>query len=198
MDNNFANAGVFLIQTFFGLYTLLLMLRFLLHMVRADFYNPLAQAVVQLTNPALTPLRSFIPVMYRFDLACLLVALAVELVAVLLIFSIMQMSLPGIGLVLAWCALGLFALIFDIYYVTLIIMVIASWITHHHVHPALQLIRELNEPLCAPARRLAPQVGGLDLSVMLVFVLITLVDVFLLVTPLKQSLGMPSGLLLGF
>ena len=197
MDNNFVGAGVFLIETFFGLYTLLLLLRFLLHAARADFFNPLVQAVVQLTDPALLPLRRLIPVVYRFDLSCLILALTVELVSVVLIFSVTQTNLPGLGLVIAWCLLGLVALILDIYYFTLIIMVIASWIAPYQPHPALTLIRQLNEPLCDPARRLLPPVGGLDLSVLLVFVSITLLDVFFLVTPLKQFLAAPSGLLLG-
>lgn len=197
MENNFADAGVFLVRTFFGFYTIALLLRFLMHAVHADFYNPISQAIVQITSPALMPLHRIIPVLYRFDLSCLILALAVQLAALLLIFSISQVSLPDFGTLVSWGLVGLLALTLDIYYFSLIIMVVASWVAPYQANPALVLVQQLNEPLCAPARRLLPPVGGLDLSVMLVFVSLILLDNFFLVTPLKQILGVPRGLLLG-
>ena len=57
----FTNPLVFLVQVLFGLYALIVMLRFLLQLVRADFYNPLSQFIVKATSPVLNPLRRVIP-----------------------------------------------------------------------------------------------------------------------------------------
>ena len=48
--NYLTNPLEFIISTLFGLYTLVIMVRFLLQWVRADFYNPVSQFVVKLTN----------------------------------------------------------------------------------------------------------------------------------------------------
>ena len=69
MTNNFANAGIFLVQTFLGLYLILLLIRFLMQVSRADYYNPICQAVVKLTDPIVKPLRPIIPSFERNDLA---------------------------------------------------------------------------------------------------------------------------------
>ena len=65
----FAPAAVFVLDTAFGLFIGAVMLRLLLQWVRADFYNPLSQAIVKLTNPLLRPLRRYIPALGRVDTA---------------------------------------------------------------------------------------------------------------------------------
>ncbi len=42
-------------------YMTIVLLRFLLQLARADFYNPISQFVVKATNPPLRPLRRFMP-----------------------------------------------------------------------------------------------------------------------------------------
>ena len=56
---------------------------------------------------------------------------------------------------------------------------------------------QLTEPLCAPARKLLPPMGGLDFSIILIFVAITLIDTYLVVKPLAYMLQIPPGLMLG-
>jgi len=46
-----------IINTIFDLYVLLVLLRFMLQMLRADFYNPVSQFIVRLTSPPLKILR---------------------------------------------------------------------------------------------------------------------------------------------
>ena len=100
-------------------------------------------------------------------------------------------------LYIAWTMLGMFSTIFDIYFVALIVMVIASWIAPHANHPALSLVMQLTEPVCEPARKLLPPMGGLDFSIILVFVAITMIDTYLVIRPLAQMLGIPQGLIFG-
>jgi len=197
MGENLANAGVYLIQTFFGLYILVVIMRFLMQSARVDFYNPISQAIVTITDPAIKPLRRFIPGLHGVDLSILVLALTLQFVALLLIITLKGFSLPNPLLLLAWTLLGMFALVLDIYFFALIIMVISSWIAPQSNHPALMLVYQLTAPLCTPARKLIPPMGGLDISIILVFVFISLIDNFLVVEPLRKLLGCPTGLILG-
>ena len=196
MADNFANAGVFLIQTFFGIYFVLVLLRFLMQVSRANYYNPICQAIVKMTDPAVRPLRQVIPTVRGVDFSTLVIAFAVQFIAVMLV-----MLLKG-GYIfhpvyIAWVLLGLVSTILDIYFFALLISVIASWIAPYTQHPALSLVSELTEPVCRPARKLLPPMGGMDFSIILVFVAITLIDSYLIVQPLANMLDIPRGLIMG-
>ena len=196
MTANFANAGIFLVQTFFGLYLILMLVRLLMQVSRADYYNPICQAVVRLTDPPIRPLKQLLPSIRGIDLATLLVALLVQIAAISMV-----MLLTGNPVFhpayIAWALVGVASLILDIYFFALLIMVIASWIAPYSNHPAMTLVSQLTDPICTPARKLLPPMGGLDFSIILVFVTITLIDSFLVIQPLAMSLGIPSGLVMG-
>ncbi len=196
MGQNLANAGVFLIQTFFGLYFIVVVLRFLMQLSRADYYNPISQAIVKITDPAIRPLRPLLPAIRGVDTATLLVAALVQLVAVVLVMFLKGASF-FYPIYIAWALLGIISTVLDIYFFALLIMVIASWIAPQSSNPALALIHQLTEPICAPARRLLPPMGGIDFSIILVFVTITLIDTFLVIQPLAYMLGVPRGIILG-
>ncbi len=196
MTQNFANAGVFLIQTFFGIYFILIMVRFLMQVSRVDFYNPLCQGIIKITDPAIKPLRKLIPTVRGVDFATLAVGFVVQLVAIILIMLVLG-GYPFMPIYIAWVFLGMFSIIFDIYFFALLIMVISSWIAPYSNHPALSLINQITEPLCAPARKLLPPMGGIDFSIILVFVVISLIDNYLVIHPLAGMLGVPGGLIIG-
>ena len=61
----------------------------------------------------------------------------------------------------------------------------------------MALVNQLTEPVCKPARKLLPPMGGMDFSIILVFVAITLIDSYLIIRPLAAMLGIPQGLVLG-
>ena len=196
MSTNFANASIFLIQTFVGLYFILLVLRFLMQVTRADYYNPICQAIIKITDLVVRPLRRTLPTVRGVDFATLLAALIVQLAAIALIMLVTgnQAFRPAY---ITWALLGIFATILNIYFFALIIMVIVSWIAPHSNHPVLALVHQLTEPVCAPMRKLLPPMGGLDFSIILVFVAISLIDRYLVVEPLIQTLGIPRGLIIG-
>ena len=196
MEQNFSNAGVYLVQTFFGLYTILIMVRFLMQVSRADYYNPICQSIIRLTDPGIRPLRRVLPSVYGVDFATLAAAYLVQLVGVMLIMMLWggPVFMP---IYAVWVLLGLFSIIFSIYFFALIIMVISSWIAPQSGHPALSLVNQIIEPICTPARKLLPPMGGMDFSIILVFVFINLVDEILVITPLAQLLKIPRGLILG-
>ncbi|MEX0942980.1 MAG: YggT family protein [Pseudomonadales bacterium] len=197
MSANLAQAGAYLVQTFFGLYVIVIMLRFLMQVARVDYYNPISQAIVKVTDPAIRPLSKVLPTVYGINLATLAVAFVIQLIAVMLIMMFYG-NVIFHPIYIAWVLIGLFSLIFDIYFFSLIIMVIASWIAPASGHPALILVHQLTEPICAPARKLLPPMGGLDFSIILVFVAITIIDKILVIEPLAyQFLRIPGGLILG-
>ena len=196
MAQNFSNAGVYLIQTFFGLYTIILMLRFLMQVSRVDYYNPISQAIVKLTDPPIRPFRKILPTVYGVDFATLAVAFMVQLVSVMLIMMLYGQNFIH-PIYVAWVSLGLFSIIFKIYFFALLISVIASWIAPFSSHPALNLAQQIIEPICAPARKLLPPMGGIDFSIILVFVFINIIDNILVITPLARMLGVPGQLILG-
>ncbi len=182
------NAGTFLVQVVFGIYILMVMLRFLFQMVRADFYNPLSQAIVKITNPPLRPLRRLIPGLFGIDMASLLLLIILQTVELWLIAAMATGSLfvPPPGLVVLAIAqliqLGVYVFLFS-----LIVQIIISWINPHGAYgnPAFNLMNSLTQPLLRPARRIVPPMGGLDLSPILVLIGLQLV-LFLVVAPLKD------------
>lgn len=182
MGNYFGDAGSFLIDTIIGLYILAVMLRFLLQWVRADFYNPISQFIVTITNPPLVFLRRFIPGIYGIDLASLILLLILTIAKTYLIAWINGFipHFPGVLLL----AIGeLIQLAVWVFIITLFIRVILSWIQPGGYNPVLGLIHQLTEPLMAPARRLIPPFSGLDVSPIVIFILLYL-TLMLVVRPI--------------
>jgi YggT family protein len=186
-DSYLTQPAVFLVQVLFGLYAALVVLRFLLQLVRADFYNPLSQFIVRATKPLLNPLRRFIPGVSGMDMAALVLAwfvLAVEQLAIL--------GLAGVGLQPLAAALlaipELISLIINIFLFAVLIQVIISWINPGSYNPAISLIHSLTEPMLGSVRRRMPEMGGLDLSPMAVMVGLVVLEM-LLVPPLKDLIA---------
>lgn len=159
----------FLLQTAFGFYLLAVALRFLLQWVRADFYNPLVQFLVQITNPLLLPLRRIVPSYRGLDLATVVLAFTLQFVEVLLIAWLLNQPL-SLGVLLARTAIELGTLLVNIYLLSIIIQVVLSWINPDPYHPVARVLGQLTAPLLKPVRRWLPSVSGIDLSPMLVVV----------------------------
>ena len=191
-----AGAGIFVISTLIGLFVLLLMLRFLLRLAKADYYNPISQGIVTVTNPVVKPVSLAIPSIGRFDLPTLLVAVIVQFVGLMVTMAMYGYVFFSL-LYLGWAIVGIVSLVLNIYFFALIIVVIASWIAPNSGHPVLTLAMQITEPLCRPARNLIPPMGGLDLSVMFVIMGLILLEDYLLVPALAAILGLQSGLMIG-
>lgn len=179
----FSNAGIFLIQTLFGLYILVVLLRLLLQVFRADFYNPLSQFLVKVTNPAIVPLRRVVPGLFGVDLASVLLLLALKMLQIALVGLLAGQDWNLSGLLLLAVA-ELLALLLNVFLFSILIQVVLSWIRPDEYNPLTALLHSLNEPLLAPARRLLPPIAGLDLSPIAVMVVLQLASM-LLVAPLR-------------
>jgi YggT family protein len=188
MDSGYLSTpAVFIVKVVFGLYATLVLLRFFLQLVRADFYNPLSQFIVKATKPALNPLRRVIPGFSGIDTASLVLAWLVITAEQLSILAI-----TGLGFQLLAAALlaipEMISLIINIFLFAILIQVIISWINPGSYNPAIGLIHSLTEPLLAPVRRWMPDMGGLDLSPMVVMVGLVVLEM-LLIPPIRQLLG---------
>jgi YggT family protein len=183
----FSQAGLYLIQVAFGFYILLVLLRFLFQLSRADFYNPVSQFIVTLTNPPLLFLRRFIPGLGGIDLASVVLLVLLQALELWLIHgAIRGVPLNGSGLIVLSVA-RLLELTVYVYIVAILIRVVLSWVNPYGTrHPVGELLHDLTEPMLAPARRLIPAISGLDLSPIAVFVLLQL-TLILIVRPLEDS-----------
>lgn len=167
------DAGVFLVDTIFGLYILLVLLRFLFQWVRADFYNPISQFIVTLTNPPLQLIRRLIPGAWGLDLASVVLMLALAVLKVYLL-AWMGGAHPVFMGVLVFAVGELLRLAVYVFMVAVIIRVVLSWVGQRSYHPVVGLLHSLTEPVMGPARRLLPPIGGLDLSPIIVFIVLGL------------------------
>lgn len=179
------DAGRFLIEVVVGFYLLVVVLRFLFQVLRADFYNPLSQFVVTLTNPPLRTLRRFIPGFFGIDMASVVLALAVALLKLLLVASITGFPLRfGSAIILAVADI-LETVVYILIFATFA-RAILSWFQQGAYNPLTRLLDSITEPLLGPIRKVLPPIGGLDFSPFVLIILLTLA-LKLIVTPIADS-----------
>ncbi|GAB5453119.1 MAG: YggT family protein [Halioglobus sp.] len=186
---------VYLVQTVLTLYLLAMLLRFLLQLVRADFYNPISQFLVKITNPLLLPLRKIIPGFAGMDIASLLLSILLQLLGIALVLWLVSAAFPPITLLVLWSVLGVAGLLVNIYFFALLAMIIISWVAPASQNPAIFLLHQITEPVMGPFRKAVPPMGGMDFSPILLFVLINILQIVL--RHMAGSVGLPPGLVIG-
>ena len=168
-----AEALIFLIQTAAWLFTLALLLRFLLQWARAGARNPVSDFVNALTNFAVRPVRRVVPGLWGLDLATLLLAWLVQFIELFLILELRGFELgPDAGRALL--AIGLLAVVnlarLMLYIVigVVIVQAVLSWINPYS--PIAPLLNALTRPLLRPFQRVIPPVANVDLSPLFVII----------------------------
>lgn len=195
MSAAFSQALILVITNLGGLYIGAIMLRFLLQAARADFYNPICQALVKITSPLLNPLRRVVPGWRRLDIASLVLALVLSSLATMLMVYSTGNSLP-IGRMVSWAVVGLISLTMDIYFWSMVVMVIASFIAPMSGHPILLLIYQLLQPFYKLSHRILPPMGGLDFTPLLLMLAIKVVEILVL-NPLATGLRVAPMVVIG-
>jgi len=194
--NTFQDILIFIIDTIGSLFLVLVIMRFLLQLARADFYNPYSQAINKITSPVLIPLRRIIPGLFGVDMACVVLALAIQvLVGELIIFIIAQTYFNPLSL-LIWGALGILNITIYIGFVLILVLVVSSFVAPYSQHPILTLVRQLTDPVLTPIRNIIPAVGGLDFSVF--FLGMGLVIIQKLLYAAAVSAGLNPVLVIGY
>jgi YggT family protein len=165
------SALIFLVKTFSDLYLLCFLLRILLQAVRADFYNPISQFIVRVTNPLVKPARRMVPSAGGIDLPTMVVLVVLQLLVTAIMLALIGVS-AGIGQLIWLVLFRLIALLLWAYTICIFVYVILSWLAQASYSPIAMLLGHVVEPVLRPARRLLPPLGGLDLSPLIVLVLI--------------------------
>ena len=189
--------SLYLVRNLGALLLLMVVMRGVLHTSRVNFYNPISQLIVRLTNPLLAPFRNFLPAAGRVDWAVVVLAVLVQSLILLAITVIAGdgWATPGIPILLVWGVIGVLGLLINLYFFILIAMIIISWVAPGSRHPAIELIWQVSEPVMAPMRSLLPNMGGIDFSPILLFIIINVVQIGL--RHLAVGVGLPPGLVFG-
>ena len=180
-----SDALLFLVNTLFSIYILLVVLRFLLQTVRADYHNPLSQFLLQATNPPLRLLRRIVPGFAGIDWSCVVLMITLQALKLFLATLIAYGSSIAFFGLLVLSTAELLRLIIYIFIFIILFQVILSWINPGSYNPVTVLLHQLSEPLLRPARRLLPPVHGIDFSPILALVVLQL-SLMLLYRPLAD------------
>jgi len=200
MVNPALNAIGFILGILFNLYATVVAVRFVMQVVRADYYNPVSQAIVKLTDPLLVPLRRVIPSIKRYDTASLLLVFAVLLLKILVFKFLSLGAVPAIGASAVVAQLPMVKIImlalldvihqfFNVFIFALIIQAILSWMPNSGGNPVQGLVAAIGEPVLRPMRKIIPPLGGLDLTVFFTIIGLFAIRIFLIET-LRQMFGL--------
>lgn len=167
----------FLLNFLFDTYVLLLLLRVWLQAARADFYNPFSQFVVKATAPVVNPFRRIIPGFGGIDVATIVVAIIIG-TAKFLVLSAVN------GAPIDWLSFAFIGLLYTIkqagylIFWVMILMALMSWVVQQG-NPVQFVFHQLTQPLLNPIRRVLPDMGGLDLSVLIALVALNFLNLFI-------------------
>ena len=170
-------------NTIAGLYLLFVVARFLLQLAKADFYNPISQAVFRATDPVVRIFRSFIPGYKGIDFSSLILAFIIQFIAISVTILLYGGAIPSVGFIITWSFIGVLNFIILFYYYALIASIVMSFVMmfsgNMNPHPMLLLVWQITEPIMAPFRRVIPPMGGLDFSPIFIFLIIGLIRNFI-------------------
>jgi YggT family protein len=158
------NAIYFLVDSVLTLALYVALLRLLMQWSRADFRNPIAQAVVKITNPLIMPLRRVLPPINKIDTASVVTVLIVTLADVVLMSMVRGFGVPPPALLLRGAALLLATSVLWLYFYAIFLYALMSLIAQGSYSPMQPLLSSLCEPILQPIRRIIPPIAGLDLS----------------------------------
>ena len=179
--NPLINVLDFLVHITITLYIYVVIIRMILGLTRADFYNPFSQFVLTLTNPVLQPMRKLIPSIGKIDTAAIVLIFILKFVELLLrnLFAGNQVMLASL---ITPTIFGLINLVLNLFMFAIIILVIISWVAPHlHAqnNPMASILRSITEPLIRPARKLIPPIGMFDLSTLVVLIALYCVKILI-------------------
>jgi YggT family protein len=162
-------AILFVLDAVLTLLVIAFLLRAAMPLVRAEFRNPLGQAVLRFTDPLVRPLRKVLPPAGKVDVASFAALLLVQLAGTALIRLVAGGGLAPLPILVAG-VLDLARTVLQFFSIAVLVHALLSWVAPGASSPATQLLGRLCEPLLAPFRRLVPPIGGLDLSALFVLI----------------------------
>jgi len=157
------NPLIFLIDTLFDIYIAVLLLRFLLQQLGADYYNPIAQFIVRVTQPVVGIARRYIPSYRKVDIATLIVIIIFIAIKVGLLASLRGGNYSVVAILIV-SLYDFISLTFDIFIFAIFIQAILSWVNPDPRNPVSSILHSLTAPILRPVKKLLPDMGGIDIS----------------------------------
>lgn len=182
----FQQAGIFLVNCIFDFYLFILLLRFILQYLRADYYNPLIQFIVKITNPVVVPLRRYIPGYWGLDMATLTVIVGLTFIKILFLSWMTIYQFPSFFGLLLWIIGDLTLMVLKLLFYALLLNILISWISPNQRSPLTIIVAQLTEPLLHPFRRFIPPIAGFDITPIPVMIVLQLM-ITLIADPLIQA-----------
>ncbi|MGF1546917.1 MAG: YggT family protein [Thiotrichales bacterium] len=175
--NVFSEIAFFLIDTLFTLFIALFMLRMLLGLSRADFYNPFSQFIVTATNPLLKPLRRILPPIGRIDTAAIVIMLALKLLQLALLLMV-QSKAPDLVWLVVTAVVQLLTMLIYLYLISIIVEAILTWVNptafYDRKNPLASILHSINMPLLHPLSQIVPRIGVIDITPLVAILLLNI------------------------
>jgi YggT family protein len=162
----------YIVDTLLWLLTLAFVLRLLFQWVRADFRDPMADAIVRVTNWLIMPLRRVLPPIGKIDTATIVAVIAVASVRTFAALSLAGAAVGDVSLFLRITIVNLADLVLRIYLFALLLYWLTSYVSPDGRAPGVRLLAQLCEPILKPVRRIIPPIGQIDFSVLWVSIVI--------------------------
>ena len=184
MNGYLVNFLLFVVGIVFGILIFSVLMRLVLQIVRADFYNPISQFLFRFTKPMLLPLRRVIPGLFGIDMAAVVLLIFLEALEIVVTHLLQGLGLHTPLLFLSELVGMIIQHTAQLFIFSILIMVVISWINPGaSYHPIGQLVHQIAEPLLRPARKILPPFNGIDLSPILVIIFLAAI-MFLVAAPL--------------
>jgi len=187
-SNYLSDPIIFLLDTVFSFYILAVLIRFLLQWVGGDFYNPISQFLVKITHPILRVLRRYIPAIGKIDTSSVVLLLVLQMISDSIVLMLKGLSFSFAALALLSFS-QLISLLLNVFVFAIFARAILSWLNPGTFNAASNLLYSLTEPLLATCRRMVPDLGGIDLSPLIVLVGLQLAKM-LIIPPLQQLISL--------
>jgi YggT family protein len=162
----------YIVDTLLLLLTLAFVLRLLFQWVRADFRDPVADAIVRVTNWLILPLRRVLPPIGKVDTATVIAVIAIASARTAATFALAGVGFGDVVLFLRMTAVGLVDLVLRIYLFAMLLYWLTSFVSPGGYAPGVRLLAQLCEPILKPVRRMIPPIGQIDFSVLWVSIVI--------------------------
>jgi YggT family protein len=162
----------YIVDTLLWLLTLAFVLRLLFQWVRADFRDPMADAIVRVTNWLILPLRRVLPPIGKVDTATVLAVLLCAAARTFIMSALAGAIFGDWVLLLRITVIELVDMVLRIYLFALLLYWLTSFVSPGSYAPGLRLLGQISEPVLRPVRRIIPPIGSVDFSVLWVSIAI--------------------------
>lgn len=170
---------LFVVQIVFDLYTLVLLLRMILQWRHANFFHPVSQFVIKLTDPVVLPLRQILPRFRSFDISTAIAVLTFQVIKFILLFALAERAFPGLSVIIISALAAVCRQIINLFFYAILLRVILSWLNSSQAVVVLDILYLITEPLLKPARRMIPPIAGFDISPIVILILLKLISVII-------------------